>query len=252
MCSKEAREKSATFRFYEELNDFLPPERKKVGFTHSFSKNPAIKDVIESLGVPHTEVDLILVNQQSVDFAYQLQDGDRAAVYPVFESVDITNVIRLREIPLRDPKFVLDVHLGKLAKYLRLLGFDISYDNSIQDDKIITQSIQEKRCILTRDKVLLKNKNVSRGYWVRATDPFEQVKEILQRFDLTSHIQTFTRCLECNDHLIEADKETLLDRLDPKTKTYYHHFVTCPRCHRIYWQGSHYQEMKAFIDRLMR
>jgi len=246
------RSKSATFRFYEELNDFLPPERRKVSFTHLFSNNPAIKDVIESLGVPHTEVDLVVINDISVDFTHQLQDGERVSVYPMFESIDISNATRLREIPLRDPKFILDVHLGKLAKHLRLLGFDILYNNHATDAEIIAQSLQENRCILTRDKGLLKNKTVTRGYWMRATDPFKQVIEILQRFDLASDIKTFTRCLECNDFLIATEKEKITDRLDPKTKKYYHQFVTCPRCHRIYWQGSHYQEMKAFIDRIIR
>ena len=124
--------KIARFRFYEELNDFLPREKRKVSFDYHFEGNPGIKDVIEALGVPHAEVDMLLVNGQSVDFEYQLQDGDRVAVYPVFESMDISAVSKVRQVPLREPKFVLDVHLGKLAKRLRLLGFDTLYRNDFE------------------------------------------------------------------------------------------------------------------------
>src|SRR3989338_9144205 len=113
----------AHFRFYEELNDFLPPERRKTTFTREFRNRASVKDMIEALGVPHTEVDLILVNGASVDFSYLVQDGDRISVYPMFESFDIRPLVHLRPRPLREPKFVLDTHLGKLAVYLRLLGF---------------------------------------------------------------------------------------------------------------------------------
>ena len=192
------RYKQARFRFYEELNDFLPQEKRKKAFTVSFSDKPSIKDIIEALGIRHSEIDLILVNGQSVDFCYPLQEGDAVAVYPTFKSINITPLIRLREMPLRELKFVLDVHLGKLAKCLRLLGFDVSYDKQASDQEIIHCSVKEKRCILTRDIELLKNKKVVRGYWVRVTDPFEQIKEVLERFDLSGNIQPFTRCLKCN------------------------------------------------------
>ena len=119
----------ATFRFYEELNDFLPKEKRKKRFEHNFIDRASVKDVIESFGVPHTEVDLIIVNGESKNFSYIINDGDDISVYPVFESIDISNLQKLRPEPLREPKFILDVHLGTLARYLRMLGFDTNYRN---------------------------------------------------------------------------------------------------------------------------
>jgi len=185
----------AIFRFYEELNDFLPLIKRKISFTYLFTGNPSVKDAIEALGAPHVEVDLILVNNVSVNFSYQLQNGDRVAVYPVFEDLDIFEVNRLRAKPLRDSKFILDVHLGKLARYLRMLGLDTLYENNYQDDAIIRIAAQQGLIILTRDVNLLKNKQVERGYWVRATQPMQQIKEILKRFDLHPTLAPFKRCL---------------------------------------------------------
>jgi len=244
-------QKTAEFRFYEELNDFLEASRKKVTFKHAFNHNPAIKDVIESLGVPHTEIDLIIVNGKSVGFEHPLHDGDRVAVYPVFEALDITPLIHLRKKPLRNPQFILDVHLGKLARYLRLLGFDTIYDPHYPDPQIIAMAVEDKRIILTRDKGLLKNKNVTRGYWVRATDPDEQIQEILQRFDLFTKAAPFTRCLECNGTIVNVDKEKLVAQLETKTKQFYDKFTACSECKKIYWAGSHYQRMKQFVDHLI-
>jgi len=190
--------KIAFFRFYEELNDFLPRNKRKISFEQHFEGNPGIKDVIEALGVPHAEVDMILVNGQSVDFEYQLQDGDRVAVYPVFEALDISAVSKVRQAPLREPKFILDVHLGKLAKRLRLLGFDTLYRNDLEDNEVVEISLKEKRIILTRDIGLLKNKKVTHGYWLRSQQPKRQLREIVSRFDLKNLIRPFTRCLECN------------------------------------------------------
>ena len=146
----------AKFRFYAELNDFLPRHEKHIFFQHSFSGNPSIKDTIEAIGVPHTEVDLIIVNGVSVDFSYLLQDEDRVSVYPVFESIDITQALRVRPQPLREIRFVLDIHLGRLAGYLRMLGFDTLYRNDYRDEELAYVSSQEERILLTRDRGLLK------------------------------------------------------------------------------------------------
>src|SRR5262249_31383318 len=153
----------ACFRFYAELNDFLPPGRRGVTFTYSFEGSPSIKDLIEALGVPHTEVDLILVNGESVDFAYRVREGDRISVYPVFESLDITPLLRVRPRPLRETRFVLDTHLGRLAAYLRLLGFDTLYRNDAGDDELARISSGEGRILLTRDRGLLKRSQVTHG-----------------------------------------------------------------------------------------
>ena len=189
------KQNQAQCRFYEELNDFLPATKRKVWFDYYCNGNPAIKDVVESLGVPHTAIDLILVNGASVDFFYRLKDGDRVSVYPVFESLDIANVTRLRKEPLREPKFILAAHLGKLAKYLRLLGFDSRYSNDYSAEDIVRIMQTEKRIVLTRDRQLLKRKIITHGYWVRAIDPRKQVAEVITAFDLFAKIKTASKTL---------------------------------------------------------
>ena len=174
----------ANFRFYEELNDFLPPENHKQSIAYRFGGQPAIKDPIEVLGVPHSEVDLILVNGESMGFDYKLQDGDRVAVYPVFESFDISPLQRLRPKPLRNTAFMVDANLGKLARRLRMLGFDAAYDNQLDDGEIVDIAAREKRIVLTRDRKLLFRKAVTHGYWIRSDDVDTQLKEVLQRLDL--------------------------------------------------------------------
>jgi uncharacterized protein with PIN domain len=237
-------EYTAEFRFYEELNDFLPPGQRKRTVHYRFSGHPGIKDPIEVFGVPHTEVDLIVVNGQPVGFDYQLQAGDRVAVYPVFESLDITPLLRLREKPLRNPRFIMDVNLGKLAKRLRMLGFDCLYRNDYSDAEVVNIAINEQRIVVTRDRRLLYVKHISHGYWVRAVDAESQVDEVLRRFDLYGLIQPFTRCLVCNVVLTPVAKADILDRLEPKTRLYYEVFHRCTDCQRIYWKGSHIENMR--------
>lgn len=247
---KDEKKKSVEFRFYAELNDFLSIEHQAVDFIYYFNGSPSIKDAIEALGVPHPEVDLILVNNKAVDFNYLLKNGDRIAVYPVFEALDITYASPLRKNPLREPKFILDVHLGKLAKYLRLCGFDTIYNNHQDDLEIIDTAVLEKRIILTRDIGLLKNRKVTHGYWMRATDPKKQIVEILKKFDLFSKMKPFTRCLECNLKTQPIAKEQILDRLAPRTQSYYTEFHICTQCNRLYWRGSHYEKMQKLIEHL--
>jgi len=240
----------ASFRFYAELNDFLPRRKRQVEFQYCFGDHTSIKHLIEALGVPHTEVDLILVNQQSVDFDYIPQDGDRFSIYPIFEALDISPINHLRPQPLRQPRFVLDTHLGKLAMYLRMLGFDSLYRNDYGDDELAEISSQEKRILLTKDRGLLKRSLVTHGYCVRASDSGEQLIELVQRFDLENLFHPFSRCLECNTPLVPVDKEEIQGRLKPRTITYYDRFNICPNCQRIYWQGSHYKRMVQFIQLL--
>ena len=167
----------AVFRFYEELNDFLPARRRKIEFEHHFDRRASIKDMIESLGVPHTEVELILVNGRSVDFSYMVEDGNRISVYPVFESLDVSPLLRLRPEPLRDPRFVVDCNLGRLARYLRLLGFDCLYQNDYTDAGVALISQQQHRIVLTRDRRLLHRKIITHGFYIRASMPREQVRD---------------------------------------------------------------------------
>lgn len=238
-------------RFYEELNDFLTKDKRKVSFHHTILPGATVKDVIESFGVPHTEVDLILVNGISIDFNYQLQNNDSISVYPTFESLDISPVIKLRPKPLRQSRFILDVHLGKLARRLRLLGFDTVYENNFNDQEIVQRSVAENRIILTRDVGLLKNKIITHGYWMRQTDPEKQVKEIVQRFDLIKQCNPFTRCLKCNGLLHAVEKQNIQNKLLPHTNKYYQYFVQCQQCLKLYWQGSHYQKLKKWCDNII-
>lgn len=235
---------TAEFRFYEELNDFLPPAQRKRPLTYRFRGSPGIKDPIEVFGVPHTEVDLILVNGESVGFDYRLQEGDRVAVYPAFESFDISPLVRLREHPLRKTAFVLDVNLGKLARRLRMLGFDALYSNRYQDAEIADIAAAEHRIVLTRDRRLLFARRITHGYWVRSVLVEEQVEEVLRRFDLHSQIRPLRRCLTCNGELQKVPKAEILKRLEPKTKLYYEEFYRCENCGRIYWKGSHVEDMQ--------
>ncbi len=236
-----------TFRFYAELNDFLPSQRGR-DVVYRFARRASVKDAIEALGVPHTEVDLILVNGVSVDFAYRIQPGDRISVYPIFETIDITPLVRLRPRPLREPRFVLDVHLGKLATYLRLLGFDCLYSNDAHDSDLARTSSQENRILLTRDRGLLKRGEVSHGYFVRAIEPLAQTIEVARRFDLFDTVQPFHRCVRCNGLVTAAPKATVLDQLLPKTRLYFDEFHRCEACGRVYWRGSHYERMRRIID----
>jgi len=241
----------AYFRFYEELNDFLPQHRRKVTFQYEFMGKPSVKDAIEALGVPHVEVDLIIVNGESADFSRSLKDGDKISVYPVFEGLDISPLIRLREKPLREVKFILDTHLGRLAKYLRFCGFDTLFDNYYDDPEIVDISVIEKRTILTRDRGILKNSRVTHGYWVRSQKPEEQLKEVFKRLDLNSQVRLFTRCIICNTLLEDIDKEDIKDRLQPTTRRFFSVFKQCPGCNRIYWKGSHYENMIRYIDQII-
>ena len=238
---------SVQIRFYEELNDFLPPEKRKISFQHHFKQSGSIKDMIEALGVPHTEIDLILVNGKSVDFDYPVQDGDHISVYPVFESLDISPVTRLRPIPLRHTRFVLDTHLGRLAAYLRMFGFDTLYQNDYDDPTLADVSATEHRILLTRDRQLLMRKQVTHGYFVRETHPQKQLLEVISRFDLYKSQQPFSRCMHCNGEILPVAKEKILSHLMPRTKTWCNEFWQCNQCHKIYWKGTHYQRMQQLI-----
>ncbi len=240
----------ARFRFYAELNDFLPRNKKHVTFIHSFEVRASVKDMTEALGVPHTEVDLILVNGESVDFSYLVQGGDRISVYPVFESIDITPLVRVRLQPLRELRFVLDTHLGRLARYLRMLGFDTLYRNDYTDEELARISSEEHRILVTRDSGLLKRRMVTHGYWIRESNPYQQARRVLERFDLFGAIAPFARCLRCNALLQPIRKEIVLDRLSPMTKEAYAEFHICSECNRIYWKGSHYRRMQQLIEHL--
>jgi len=182
-------------RFYAELNDFLSPDRRQCAFSYAFRGTPSVKDTIEAIGVPHTEVDVILIDGRSVGFEHLLKGGERVAVYPVFERYDVSPLTRLRPAPLRTTRFVADVHLGSLARNLRLLGFDTTWERDLGDNAIVKIARDEHRIILTRDKGILKNGRVTHGYWLRNTDPIKQLEEVIRAIDLGRDIEPYTRCI---------------------------------------------------------
>lgn len=244
-----------TIRFYEELNDFLPPVRRKRDVEFEFSGRRSVKDLIESLGVPHVEVDLILVNGESVGFGRIVADGDRISVYPVFESLDIRPVTRLRPDPLRDPRFVLDVHLRKLARHLRLLGFDVDWLPDRDDGELADIAEREGRILLSRDLQLMMRKKVSRGLYVRNTDPSKQVTEVLERLQLFGLCRPFTRCVECNGLMrpldIAAPGFDAASAIPPGVLAWCREYYRCGECGRIYWKGSHYDKLKKRVEGIL-
>jgi uncharacterized protein with PIN domain len=237
-------------RVYAELNDFLGPELRGREVRRPFRPHQTVKDVIEATGIPHTEVDLILVNGEPVDFSHRPTAGDRLAVYPVFETLDIGPINRLRPAPLRDVRFVVDVHLGRLARLLRLLGFDARWSNDLDDAMLASIGHAEHRVVLTRDRGLLKRRNVTHGLFVRSDRPVEQVVEVVQRLDLADQLAPFSRCLRCGGELATVAKAEVLDRLEPLTRQHVDEFHRCRTCGHVYWRGSHHDQLVRLVERI--
>jgi uncharacterized protein with PIN domain len=241
----------ALFRFYAELNDFLPAPRRQAEFLHAWNGPAAVKDVLESLGVPHPEIDIILVNGRSVGFEYLLAEGDRVSVYPVFEALDVTPLVRLRPRPLRVTRFVLDVHLGRLAAYLRMLGFDTLWPREADDAALARCSHDEQRLLLTRDRGLLKRREVTRGYCVRAARPRQQLLEVVAHFDLGGQARPFTRCTQCNGMLAPIARELARGAVPLGVAERFEGFTRCQACGRVFWPGSHYDRMRRLADEVL-
>ena len=241
----------ASFRFYAELNDFLPANQRQAPIEVTYSGHETVKHLVEALGVPHTEVDLILVNDQSVDFNCRLADGADVQVYPADPGLQLTPLRHLRPQVSCQPRFVLDGHLGKLAVYLRLLGFDTYYRNDFSDEELAEISSSEGRILLTRDRGLLKRSQVTQGYCVRAKLPRQQAVEVLRRYRLVAHTRLFSRCARCNGVLDPVKKAKVFERLEPKTKLYYDDFRICRACDQIYWKGSHFERLERQMQELL-
>jgi uncharacterized protein len=236
-------------RFYAQLNDFLPAGRRGRRFMHVVYGVATVKDTIEALGVPHPEVDVIVVNGTAQDFTYRLRDGDDVSVFPAFRSIDISSVRRCGTDPPQPMRFVLDVHLGKLTSLLRLVGFDTVL--AADDAAIATVAARDGRIVLTRDVGLLKRSVVQHGYWVRHTAPESQLAEVLERFDLAKRAEPFVRCVRCNTLLVPVDAEAVADRLPPRTRAAgFRQFHRCPGCDRVYWKGSHYDRLVRVVERV--
>lgn len=237
---------TARFKFHTTLNDFLQKQEQESWINYSFRDLPAIKDAIEAMGVPHPEVNAIVVNGHEVDFNYKLQPGDEVEVYPKGYTTTI-NLIPNYSLPYR---FVLDVHLGKLARLLRLLGFDTIFDPELTEKELVTIAVKENRILLSRGTGILKHKTIVYGYWLRSQQPEEQLQEVIRHYNLTSEFNIFTRCMVCNGAIVQVTKEQVQEQLPPKTKLYFHEFYQCQNCKRVYWKGSHYERMQEFIRQL--
>ncbi|HEY8340579.1 MAG TPA: Mut7-C RNAse domain-containing protein [Egibacteraceae bacterium] len=235
-----------TVRLYGDLAD-LAWGADRSGEAQVPAPSPrSVKDAIESLGVPHTEVDLVLVNGDSVGFDHLVVGGDRVSVYPHFADLDVPSAVR--PPPVEPPRFVLDVHLGRLAERLRLLGFDTLYSRDLDDADLAALSVAGPRWLLTRDRGLLMRRVITHGYLVRSTDPTEQVHEVVRRFGLADAIAQLTRCARCNGLLHAVDKAEIIDRLQPGTAAEHHVFTRCEGCGQLYWPGSHRGALQAFVD----
>jgi uncharacterized protein with PIN domain len=238
-------------RFYAELNDFLPRERRGARFEQQVSARGPLRDIIEGLGVPHTEVDLVLADGESVPLDHVPEDGARISVYPMFEAFDIATLTRIRPVPLREPRFVLDVHLGRLCAYLRMAGFDVSYATDTSDEALANIAARERRILLTRDQGLLKRKIVTHGSWIRNIHPHAQLAEVIRRFDLARLVAPFTRCLRCNVHLRPARPEEVEEHAPPRVRERQHEYSRCPDCGRVYWDGSHHARMRTMLANIL-
>lgn len=240
------------FLFHGNLNDFLPTPHRHQVVDQVLAEHAAVKHPIESLGVPHPEVEAIFVNNEPVDFGYRLQDGDAVEVYPQ-DSPELPPAYLPLRPPITPPVcFVADTHLGRLAAYLRMLGIDTLYRNNYDDHQLAAIAAGEERVLLTRDRGLLKHKSVLYGFCPREVDPHQQLVAVLKRYRLGGEIQPWRRCIHCNDLLQDVEKNAILDRLEPKTKLYYEHFQQCDTCERIYWQGSHFDRMALFVEEVRR
>lgn len=209
----------------------------------------SVKDAVESCGVPHTEVDLVLVNGESVGFERLLAGGARVSVFPPFRRLDVERLSRVRPPPLAQPRFVLDVHLGRLTRRLRLLGFDCLYRNDYRDDELADLA-GDGRCLLTRDRGLLMRRSVTHGYLLRSDDPTRQAVEVVDRFDLGARLAPFSRCIRCNGNLAPVHKNVVQQRLEVGTRTHHDDFSQCGACRHLYWKGSHHASLSSFVEQV--
>jgi uncharacterized protein with PIN domain len=238
---------SIRLNFHESLRFFLP-KNTRGSLDKILHEKTSVKDAIESCSVPHPEVDLILIDGAPVDFAFQLRREHEGEILGLHDSPELFQNARLQT--RRIARFVADGHLGKLARFLRLLGFDVVYDRSADDRKLLVISVAEKRALLTRDRRLLMHSIVQHGYYPRSQAPDEQALEVVRRFELASTFAPYTRCLHCNALLNSVRKSDVFSQLEPLTQIYYEDFRRCAGCGKIYWAGSHFPKLQTQITGL--
>lgn len=231
-------------RFYGAIGDLLPPPLRQRSFTRPYEPHQSAIDVIQACNVPHTEVGLVVADGEIIGPDVRLADGQRVAVYPP--------LWMLAERRAEPDSFVADVHLGALARLLRLLGFDAWYRNDADDAELADLVADGTRCLLTRDVGLLKRRIVRHGYLVRSNRPAHQTLEVLGRYDLVDRARPFTRCLRCGGELTQVAKADVAHRLEPGTRRSYDDFASCRRCDQVYWAGAHHQRLQATVDVLLR
>lgn len=229
---------TAWFLFHGRLNDLLPRDQRDKQIIVLFRGRQSVKHLAESLGAPHPEIGWVHVNGQEGNLNHITQDGDQVELHPVQNGY------------LADPRFVLDCHLGRLTAHLRMLGYDCAYQNDFDDPTLTDIAVQEGRILLTRDRRLLMRKVIQHGYCLRSLNTFEQLTEIIERFELADSIHPFHRCIRCNHPLEPVEKEKVLERLEPLTRLYFDDFHICPTCKQIYWKGSHYERMERLIEEI--
>ena len=240
-----------TLRFYGPLNDFLPPPQRQRPCLYHLHGATSVKDFIESRGVPHTEVALILVNGRPVGFGHRVAPGDRISVYPRFRSLLLPKDLDLQSPVPAPHRFIVDANLGKLASHLRLCGFDTLYRSDYDDREIARIASEQGRILLTRDRQLPKRSHLRHAYFVRATQPRRQLSEVMAHFDLAAEQRPFTRCLRCNGPIEAVPARAVQDSLPPRTHRYYQSFWRCRDCGRVYWKGPHYMHMLRFLRGVM-
>lgn len=245
--SSAAKRYSVVVSFYGDLGFFVKNRDGLKPFRRVLSHKSSVKDVIESFGVPHPEVDLIVVNGQPVDFSFHLEEDTALEVYPI--SATFFSTFRLQARDVR--AFVADGHLGKLTRDLRLLGIDVSYSRDANDRELLATMVQEKRALLTRDRPLLMHRVVSAGYFPRSQNPMEQAVEVIRRFGLARWLTPFIRCLRCNGLLATVSKEAVIEQLEPLTRLYYDDFKKCSQCGQSYWRGSHVAKLEKRVEEVL-
>jgi uncharacterized protein with PIN domain len=251
MLAGKRKQIQITLRFYGELNDLLASSRRGKTFKRSLPKPTTVKDLIESCGIPHTQVDLIIVNGKPTGFDHLIQTDEQVSIYPFFHNIDIPESVRLQPKLMQNPTFIADVNLGKLAKLLRMAGFDTTYRNNADDNELIHEMVEEQRVLLTRDRRLLMRKVVEFGFLVRSDDGVDQLEEVLLRFDLFDKRSPFSRCIHCNGMLEDANKTEILHKLEPLTRKYYDQFARCTACGKVYWPGSHRKRLQPKLKKIL-
>ena len=240
-----------SLHFYNELNNFLPSKKRDIDFEFEYKNRRSVKDLIESFGIPHTEIDVILVNDKSVDFSYILNDGDNIKVYPASETLNLKLIKHLKP-QFETIKFLVDIHLNKLARYLRLLGLDAICEKNLTTDMLIEKALDENRILVTRSRNLLRTKEITHGVLIKEDIPEKQLEEIFHRYDFSPYCKPFTRCMECSTILQPVEKEKIIDRLPPKVKVAYNSFTICTNCDKIYWQGTHIEKLNELIGKIIK